>query len=222
MTTEPLGLPAQPLQLAREWRRARVASTCPHWEKSRVLPLLRLRQFLASFAGGAVEPIVGQRPVRASRPFVTTLDQDKETRAWLDGQNRKQRHDLRSYIHMESMAMCREDHAGTLWRHAQVAEQYAKKLQQIIDDLQAKARIVATQRPAAAAPLEARFRAGQSVLQWWASWFKKEGPAPKVYGKRSKHKRPSWYSGELVSTPVWAENMEYAGVKHTGWVYPTH
>ena len=64
-----------------------------------------------------------------------------------------------------------------------------------------------------------RFSAGQSVLQWWANWFKNEGPPPKVYGK---NKRPSWYSGEILNSAVWTEGKHYAGVKYTGWVYPTH
>ena len=67
--------------------------------------------------------------------------------------------------------------------------------------------------------MEPRFRAGQSVLQWWASWFKNEGPAPQVYGKKT---RPSWFAGEILDPAVWMEDKVYEGVKYTGWVYPTH
>ena len=172
-----------------------------------------------SSADGADEPIVGQRPLPESWPFVTTLEQDKETTAWLGRQNRKTKHTIRAKTHMETRAMSREDHAGTLCRRAEVSEASAKKLQQIIEDLQAEARIVAGQSPAAAATMGPRFRAGQSVLQWWASWFKNEGPAPKVYGKK---RRPSWFSGEILTPAVWTEDKVYAGVKYTGWVYPTH
>ena len=115
--------------------------------------------------------------------------------------------------------MTREDHEGTLWRRAEVAETTAQKLEDSIEDLQAQARIVAAQRPAAAATMEPRFRAGQSVLQWWANWFKNTGSAPQTYGKK---RRPSWFSGEILNPPVWLEDMAYAGAKHTGWVYPTH
>ena len=185
---------ARPLRLARDWRCSRVATRCPHWQKVRVLPLLRLRQFLASSNGratggphkvaptnagcdgspgspmgqssadGADEPIVGQRPLPESLPFVTTLEQDKETTAWLGLQNRKTKHTLRAKIYMESMAMRREDRVGTLWRRAELSEANAKKMQHIIEHLEAEARIVAAQSPAAAATMKPRFRAGQSVF----------------------------------------------------------
>ena len=172
-----------------------------------------------SSADGADEPIVGQRPLPESLPFVTTLEQDKETTAWLGRQNRKTKHTLRAKTHMETMAMRREDRAGTLWRRAELSEANAKKMQHIIEHLEAEARIVAAQSPAAAATMKPRFRAGQSVLQWWASWFKNGGPPPKSYRKK---KRPAWYSGEIVNPPVWTEDMLYAGFKYTGWVYPAH
>ena len=53
-----------------------------------------------------------------------------------------------------------------------------------------------------------RFAAGQSVLQWWASWFKKEGPAPSHY---SKKQRPTWFSGKIVSPGVYMVDLMYAG-----------
>ena len=100
-----------------------------------------------------------------------------------------------------------------------MAETTAQKLEDSIEDLQAQARIVAAQSPAAAATMEPRFRAGQSVLQWWASWFKNKGPAPQTYGKK---KRPSWFSGEILNPAARTEGKRYAGVKSTGWVYATH
>ena len=161
----PDGRSPSPLRLARIYRNARVTSTCPHWQKRRALPLLRLRQFLASSirratgdpgspmgqssADGADEPIVGQRPLPESLPFVTTLEQDKETTAWLGFQNRKTKHTLRAKTYMESMAMRREDRVGTLWRRAELSEANAKKMQHIIEHLEAEAWIVAVQSPAA-------------------------------------------------------------------------
>ena len=59
-----------------------------------------------------------------------------------------------------------------------------------------------------------RFAAGQSVLQWWASWFKKEGPAPSRY---SKKQRPTWFSGEILSPGVYMVDLMYASMPHTGW-----
>ena len=63
-----------------------------------------------------------------------------------------------------------------------------------------------------------RFSAGQSVLQWWARWFKNEGPPPKV---ASKFKRPLWFSVEILTSAVWMEDKHYGGGKYTGWVYRT-
>ena len=63
-----------------------------------------------------------------------------------------------------------------------------------------------------------RFSAGQSVLQWWARWFKKEGPLPAV---NSKFKRPLWCSVEILTSAVWTEDKHYGGGKYTGWVYRT-
>ena len=51
--------------------------------------------------------------------------------------------------------------------------------------------------PVAPPPAEL-FSPGQSVLQWWASWFKDCIELPKQYGK--KHKRPTWFSGEVSAT----------------------
>ena len=63
-----------------------------------------------------------------------------------------------------------------------------------------------------------RFSAGQSALQWWARWFKNEGPPPKV---ASKFKRPLWFSVEILTSAVWMEDKHYGGGKYTGWVYRT-
>ena len=142
-------------------------------------------------------PSVGKRRLPESWACVATLEQDKETEAWLDRQNRRTKNVIRGKSHMEVKAMTREDHVGTLRRRAEVSEANATKLQQIIEDLQAEARIVADQSPAAGACWEPRFRAGQSVHQWWASWFKNEGPAPKVYSKNSKKKKSQWWRCHL-------------------------
>ena len=120
---------------------------------------------------------------------------------------------------MESKAMGREDRAATLLRRAEASEAYAQRLKQIIQDLEAEARIVRATTMASRPSTEPLFRAGQSVLQWWASWFKKGEPTPKGKGKK---KRPQWYSGEIVHPPVWTENMLYAGFTYTGWLYPAY
>ena len=221
----PDGRSPSPLRLARIWRNARVTRTCPHWQKRRSLPLFTLKRFLArvskmsqSSADGAAEPIVGQRPVRACKAFVTRLDQDKDTKAWLLLQNRETKHMLRAYSHMESKAMRREDHAGRLLRRAEASEAYVQRLKQMVQRLEAEIRIVAATSKDSRPSTQPLFSVGQSVLQWWASYFKTNGAPPK--GKRSK-KRPEWYSGEIVRAPVWTDDMLYNNDRFKGWVYPT-
>ena len=65
-----------------------------------------------SSADGAGEPVAGKRPLPESWPFVATLEQDKETEAWLDRQNRRTKNDIRAKTHMEARAMSREDQAS--------------------------------------------------------------------------------------------------------------
>ena len=120
---------------------------------------------------------------------------------------------------MESKAMGREDHAGRLLRRAEASEAYAQRLKQMIQHLEAERRIVAATTKASRPSTQPLFRAAQSVLQWWASYFKTNGAPPK--GKGSK-KRPQWYSGEIVHPPVWTDDMLYARFRFKGWLCPTH
>ena len=72
-----------------------------------------------SSADGAGEPVAGKRPLAESWACAATLEQDKETEAWLDRQNRRTKNAIRAKTHMEARAMSREDYAGTLWRRAE-------------------------------------------------------------------------------------------------------
>ena len=119
---------------------------------------------------------------------------------------------------MESKAMNREDQAGRLLRRAEASEAYVQRLMQMVQRLEAEIRIVAATSKDSRPSTEPLFKVGQSVLQWWASYFKTNGEPPK--GKRSK-KRPHWYSGEIVHPPVWTDGMLYAQFRFKGWVYPT-
>ena len=62
-----------------------------------------------------------------------------------------------------------------------------------------------------------RFQTGQSVHQYWASWFSgcRPGSEPQI----SKNKRPGWYSAEISGAPTWKEELPYAGSLITGWTY---
>jgi hypothetical protein len=73
---------------------------------------------------------------------------------------------------------------------------------------QAHVRAVSAESSAVAVP-EARFKAGQSVLQWWASWFsdpKVTGAVKQVKGR----KRASWYSADIIR-PDGIQDIHYAG-----------
>ena len=172
-----------------------------------------------SSADGDGEPIVGKRPLPESWACAATLAQDEETAAWVASQTKRRRQDIKGKIHMEGKAMTREDQLANVRRRAENSEARATKLQKIIQDLKAQVQAAqAAQRPAAGACSEPRFSAGQSVLQWWASWFKEESPKPKQCNKKQ---RPTWFSGEILNPAVWTEGALYAGVRCVGWVHPT-
>ena len=119
---------------------------------------------------------------------------------------------------METKAMRQEDRASTLLRRAESSEEYVQRLMQMVQRLKAELRTVAATSKDSLPSTEPLYRFGQSVLQWWASWFKTNGEPPK--GKRKK-KRPQWYAGEIVSDPVWTDDMLYNKTRFKGWVYPT-
>ena len=72
---------------------------------------------------------------------------------------------------------------------------------------------------AAAAGVVPLFHAGQSVLQWWASWFKEAQTPLQHYHKKQ---RPELFSGEICNPGVYVESMVYAGMPFRGFVYPVH
>ena len=157
-------------------------------------------------ADGAAEPIVGKRPLPEPMACAATIAEDAESAAWCATQSKRHRQEIKGKIHMEGKAMIREDQFANVWRRAEMSEAEVADLLQSIQDLEAK--IQAAQSPAAGDRSEPRFCPGQSALQCWANWFKKEGPAPTHYGKE---RRPTWFSGEIVSPAVFMEGMPYAG-----------
>ena len=53
-----------------------------------------------------------------------------------------------------------------------------------------------------------KFATGQSLLQWWASWFSTTGPGQmKQFNTKS---RPKWYSSEIISVGHF-QDISYAG-----------
>jgi hypothetical protein len=62
---------------------------------------------------------------------------------------------------------------------------------------------------------EPAFAAGESVLQWWSSWFKGCDQPPKTYAKKA---RPAWFSAEICSYEGVCK-IFYAGSQVEGHVY---
>ena len=63
---------------------------------------------------------------------------------------------------------------------------------------------------------EYRFHVGQSVLQWWANWFKNTAE-PREHNK--KKEQPSWYPGEILNPARYVKDFPYAGERYTGIAY---
>ena len=102
----------------------------------------------------------------------------------------------------------RNQHRGLLFE-IRAAMSYADReclIQHALD--QAHVRAGSAESLAVSVP-EARFKAGQSVLQWWASWFKD----PNVFGAAllaKGKKRASWYSADIIR-PDGIKSIHYAG-----------
>ena len=54
-----------------------------------------------------------------------------------------------------------------------------------------------------------KFLPGQSIIQWWASWFKEAEVFPEKYKKKQ---RPAWFSGEVLAHAGY-KSMKYAGIQ---------
>jgi len=65
-----------------------------------------------------------------------------------------------------------------------------------------------------------KFKAGQSIVQWWADWMKSVKEPPAGYGKKT-YKRPSWYVGDVLAFVRYGTSR-YAGVEITDNWYKVH
>jgi len=70
------------------------------------------------------------------------------------------------------------------------------------------------------APEPPAFANGQSVLFWWASWFK-DCPLGKLPAQYQGTKRPSWYIGEVLNYAGWWR-ITYAGREYEGHTYDAY
>ena len=65
-----------------------------------------------------------------------------------------------------------------------------------------------------------RFRVGQSVLQWWAPWFK-DCPADDFPSTLKKKSRPTWFASEVVQY-AGVEPITYCGRPFEGHCYDVY
>ena len=113
---------------------------------------------------------------------------------------KRQRDRERGWWHGECFHMAREDRNS--------------KAQQSIDQMQAELTSYREREFATSIP-KPRFRAGQSVLQWWAPWMKKADALPQNYNKKN---RPAWFSAEICSYETYG-SLKYAGKITVGNIY---
>ena len=126
------------------------------------------------------------------------MQRDQEATNAYNMQSKKTRVNLRCWWKAETVFMGKADRDSKIW--------------QAIDK-----RLEDSQRATAEAlaPSEPKFHAGQSVLQWWATWMKSATHPPKRYNKKD---RPWWFSAEVLSIAGYG-TITYAGEKWTGSLY---
>ena len=159
----------------------------------------------AAFESGEVvrlnAVIEGNRAAAAA----SVAAQAKTTRKYVEGRER-----------MSGHAMVREDRISEYREALDRADARAVAAETASSSAAAASASLA--QAASAAPLpEAKFSSGQSVLQWWASWFAdcKEGETPKQINKKL---RPGWFSAEIISAMGLMDTV-YAGVRKSGHCY---
>ena len=155
---------------------------------------------------------VGQdeAPIRKGESMEEFFEQGKYRRKMGEPQyvdmlktNKKARKLALGFEHMEKKRMITEDAISAALQRIEKAEANAAAMLAQAEDLA----LVAAAAVAASPARPAKFRPGQSVCDWWASWFKECRKAPENYGKK---KRPAWFSAEVLSYVGW-QTVHYAG-----------
>ena len=112
-----------------------------------------------------------------------------ECHEWGSPTNRKQIKNQNFRMQANGYAMLRDDRDGHMIRAQENFVQCAYPLN-------------------ASLPL---FLPGQSIIQWWSSWFKSAEAPPEKYNKKL---RPAWFSSEVLSYTGY-KSIKYAGVEQT-------
>ena len=151
--------------------------------------------------------------------FVTAAAMDLETAEKLSVDSRAVKRDYRHGEHCETKRMKAADDRSKLVEAAAAAVAAAAAAALAEAATLAEAAAAAAAESTAPQPRsKSLFATGQSVLNWWAPWFKDCGPGqhPKTYAKK---KRPLWYNSEIASEIGWRDDVPYAGALMSGYMY---
>ena len=175
-------------------------------------------------ADGATEhswpPLARSAEVAPKNVTAKSRELDEEADAWHKAQSKRARKAMQGPQHMDGKNMKREDQVAQLLRAAWISED--EKEAALRKLMASEAEVEELSRRKEQPPDDSDppvFSPGQSVLQWWAGWFK-DATEPKLHYKKSQ--RPTWYSGEIVNPAQYMTDFKYAGMLYTGWTYPVH
>ena len=105
---------------------------------------------------------------------------------------------LRSHAHAENAHMMRSSEEGY----------GAARLSSYMDEHDAlKIGLAIAQTPITASNPPPRFKHGETIIQWWAPWFRDAKELPATY---SGNNRPAWFKGEILAVFSW-QSVMYAG-----------
>ena len=137
-----------------------------------------------------------ERALPASSSAVRQRDQ--EALEYYQNLPKRQKTVERGWLHAEWRNMARGDRESRIF--------------QTIDIMLADLRAYKEMELKVAVP-DAKFKCGQSVLQWWAGWMKSAEETPQTYKKTL---RPAWFSAEVCSY------KEYGTMKYAGQLFTEH
>ena len=178
---------------------------------------------MASASGAAAsEDLPKSMPDRKKRDIRSeVLERDALVMQEVQSKRRKLRKDWAHAELVESKSMKKEDVSSDLFRAQttlEESERISGELLREAQELLKKAAMDAAEKDRRPPP---KFRVGQSVHVYWASWFPgcPPGDAPTQLARKM---RPSWYSSEIVTCLGWKDDLPYGGALHSGYAYVAH
>ena len=182
---------------------------------------------------------IGREILSSTGKGLEILENDTKGRTWHNEHTRDVKRDLRWAQWIELRAFHSEDHLSNRLEAELASVMENERLRSANQSLESKTKMkkmqdscdtskecllplnndkrllvqIWTAPPGSPKP---KFREGQSVIQYWASWFSKaKGPIDQ-YNKKN---RPAWYFADINSYCGWSPGHLYAGMPHAGHVY---